>query len=131
MKSKEFQENNNPVLSVDTKKKENIGNFKNNGEEWMPKGEWEEVNTHDFPDKELGKAAPYGIYDMTRNEGWVNVGISHTAEFAVNSVRTWWNNLENNAMIIVQRLCLQQIVEEVTVTEQSYGNLSCKSLRMK
>lgn len=93
-KTKEFQKNKNPVLSVDTKKKENIGNFKNQGREWMPRGEWEEVNTHDFPDKTLGKAAPYGIYDMTRNEGWVNVGISHdTAEFAVNSIRTWWNNM--------------------------------------
>lgn len=93
-KVKEFQKNKNPVLSVDTKKKENIGNFKNNGQEWMPRGEWEEVNTHDFPDKKLGKAAPYGIYDMTRNEGWVNVGISNdTAEFAVNSIRTYWNNM--------------------------------------
>ena len=92
-KAQEFQKNKNPVLSVDTKKKENIGNFKNNGQEWMPKGEWVEVNTHDFPDKLLGKAAPYGIYDITRNEGWVNVGISHdTAEFAVHSVRTWWEN---------------------------------------
>jgi len=110
-KVKEFQKHNNPVLSVDTKKKENIGNFKNNGEEWMPKGEWEEVNTHDFPDKELGKAAPYGIYDMTRNEGWVNVGISHdTAEFAVNSIRTYWNNVgkqnyENCTEIMVTADC--------------------------
>lgn len=110
-KVKEFQKNNNPVLSVDTKKKENIGNFKNNGEEWMPKGEWEEVNTHDFPDKELGKAAPYGIYDMNRNEGWVNVGISHdTAEFAVNSIRTYWNNVgkqnyENCTEIMVTADC--------------------------
>lgn len=110
-KVKEFQKNNNPVLSVDTKKKENIGNFKNNGEEWMPRGEWEEVNTHDFPDKELGKAAPHGIYDMTRNEGWVNVGISHdTAEFAVNSIRTYWNNVgkqnyENCTEIMVTADC--------------------------
>jgi transposase len=110
-KVKEFQKNKNPVLSVDTKKKENIGNFKNNGREWMPKGEWEEVNTHDFPDKALGKAAPYGIYDMTRNEGWVNVGISHdTAEFAVHSIRTWWNNMgkelyENCTEIMVTADC--------------------------
>jgi hypothetical protein len=110
-KVKEFQKNKNPVLSVDTKKKENIGNFKNNGREWLPRGEWEEVNTHDFPDKALGKAAPYGIYDMTRNEGWVNVGISHdTAEFAVNSIRTWWNNMgkelyENCATIMVTADC--------------------------
>jgi hypothetical protein len=93
-KAKEFVNKGNPVLSVDTKKKENVGNFKNNGKEWMPKGEWTQVNTHDFPDKALGKAAPYGIYDTTRNEGWVSIGISHdTAEFAVNSIRTWWNNM--------------------------------------
>jgi transposase len=94
--AKEFQKKKNPVLSVDTKKKENIGNFKNGGQEWMPKGEWTEVNVHDFPDKKLGKAAPYGVYDIARNEGWVNVGISHdTAEFAVNSIRTWWNEMGN------------------------------------
>jgi hypothetical protein len=93
-KAKEFEEQKKPVLSVDTKKKENIGNFKNNGEEWMPKGESIEVNTHDFPDKVLGKAAPYGVYDIHQNKGWVNIGISHdTAEFAVNSIRTWWNNM--------------------------------------
>jgi len=68
-RAKEFQKNKSPVLSVDTKKKENIGNFKNNGTEWMPKGQSIEVNTHDFPDKTLGKAAPCGIYDITRNEG--------------------------------------------------------------
>ncbi len=110
-KAKEFQKNKNPVLSVDTKKKENIGNFKNNGKEWMPKGEWVEVNTHDFPDKTLGKAAPYGIYDITRNEGWVNIGISHdTAEFAVNSIRIWWNNMgkvlyENCTEIMITADC--------------------------
>jgi transposase len=110
-KTKEFQKNKNPVLSVDTKKKENIGNFKNNGKEWMPKGEWTEVNTHDFPDKELGKVAPYGIYDTTRNEGWVNIGISHdTAEFAVNSIRTWWKNMgkdlyENCTEIMITADC--------------------------
>jgi hypothetical protein len=93
-KAKEFQKDKNPVLSVDTKKKENIGDFKNNGKEWMPKGESIEVRTHDFPDKTLGKAAPYGVYDIGRNEGWVNVGISHdTAEFAVHSIRTWWNKM--------------------------------------
>jgi Rhodopirellula transposase DDE domain len=90
-KSKEFLKERKPILSVDTKKKENVGNFKNNGKEWMPKGELEEVTTHDFPDKELGKAAPYGVYDVHLNKGWVSVEISHdTAEFAVQSIRTWW-----------------------------------------
>jgi len=87
----EFLEQGRPVLSVDTKKKELIGNFKNAGREWQKKGEPVAVNLHDFADKELGKAIPYGIYDIGRNEGWVNVGISHdTAEFAVESIRRWW-----------------------------------------
>lgn len=82
---------NQPVISVDTKKKELIGNFKNNGPEWRPKGKPQEVNTHDFPDPILGKVAPYGVYDLGRNEGWVNVGIDHdTAAFAVESIRRWW-----------------------------------------
>lgn len=80
-----------PVLSVDTKKKELIGNYKNAGREWRRKGDPVLVNMHDFADKELGKAIPYGVYDIGRNEGWVNVGISHdTAEFAVESIRRWW-----------------------------------------
>jgi hypothetical protein len=80
-----------PCISVDTKKKENIGEFKNNGKEYCPKATPIRVNTHDFPDKKLGKVAPYGIYDIGQNAGWVSVGISSdTAEFAVNSIRTWW-----------------------------------------
>lgn len=83
----------NPVLSVDTKKKELIGNYKNNGKTWLPKGKPIEVNGHDFPDKINGKAVPYGIYDIHNNQGYVNVGIDHdTAEFAVGSIRRWWNN---------------------------------------
>lgn len=84
----------NPVISVDTKKKELVGNYKNNGQTWLPKGKPILVNTHDFPDKQFGKVAPYGIYDMTRNEGYVNVGITHdTAEFSVASIRRWWEEL--------------------------------------
>jgi hypothetical protein len=80
-----------PCISIDTKKKENIGQFKNNGQEYAPKGKPTKINTHDFPNKELGKVAPYGIYDIGENTGWVSVGISSdTAEFAVNSIRTWW-----------------------------------------
>ncbi len=86
-----FQKNHYPVISVDTKKKENIGNFKNRGKEYQPKGNPEKVKTHDFPDKKLGKVSPYGVYDISRNKGWVSVGISSdTAEFAVNSIRSWW-----------------------------------------
>jgi transposase len=86
-----FQSNQQPVISVDTKKKELIGNFRNGGKEYHPEGEPEEVKVYDFEDKALGKVAPYGVYDITRNTGWVNVGISSdTAAFAVNSIRQWW-----------------------------------------
>ena len=86
-----FQKNHKPVISVDTKKKENIGNFKNNGKEYCQKRHPTEVNGHDFPDKKLGKVSPYGGYDVSKNKGWVSVGISHdTAEFAVNTIRSWW-----------------------------------------
>jgi hypothetical protein len=79
-----------PVISVDTKKKELIGNFKNGGTDYRPKGDPLNVNVHDFQDKELGKVVPHGIYDPTTNAGWVSVGITHdTAEFAVQSIRTW------------------------------------------
>ncbi|MGE5636883.1 MAG: ISAzo13 family transposase [Nocardioidaceae bacterium] len=83
-----------PVISVDTKKKELVGDFKNAGREWRPKGEPELVRVHDFKDKQLGKAIPYGVYDIASNEGWVSVGIDHdTAQFAVNSIRSWWQHL--------------------------------------
>ncbi len=80
-----------PVVSVDTKKKENVGNFKNGGQEWRPAGDPVKVSDHDFPDKELGKAIPYGVYDVAANTGWVSVGTDHdTAQFAVQTIRTWW-----------------------------------------
>jgi len=83
-----------PVISVDTKKKELVGDFKNAGREWRPKGAPELVRSHDFKDKELGKAIPYGIYDLADDRGWVNVGIDHdTAQFAVASIRGWWHHL--------------------------------------
>ncbi len=80
-----------PVISIDCKKKENIGSFKNNGAEYRPKGEPQEVLDHDFPLPEFGKAAPYGVYDIASNGGFVNVGIrADTAQFAINSIRVWW-----------------------------------------
>jgi hypothetical protein len=83
-----------PVISVDTKKKELIGNFKNGGADYRPKGGPLEVNVHDFKDKELGKVVPHGVYDPTTNVGWVSVGITHdTAEFAVQSIRTWLDRI--------------------------------------
>jgi hypothetical protein len=85
---------NQPVISVDTKKKELVGNFKNNGREWRPQGNPEEVRVHDFLIKELGRAVPYGIYDLAANAGWVSVGMNHdTAAFAVNSIRRWWQEI--------------------------------------
>ena len=90
-KAREFQARGEPVISVDTKKKELIGDFHTDGQEWQPKGKPETVRSHDFIDRDLGKAIPYGVYDIARNEGWVNVGIDHdTAEFAVESIRRWW-----------------------------------------
>jgi hypothetical protein len=83
-----------PAISVDTKKKELVGDFKNGGREWRPRGIPEEVRVHDFLDKTLGKAIPYGVYDMVHNQGWVSVGIDHdTAQFAANSIRRWWTEM--------------------------------------
>ncbi len=90
--AREFQGGGRPVISVDAKKKELIGPFKNGGREWAPKGKPVEVQVHDFMDPALGKAIPYGIYDLERNLGWVNVGQDHdTATFAVESIRRWWH----------------------------------------
>ena len=87
-----------PVISVDTKKKELIGRFKNGGRQWRPKGRPERVNVHDFPDPRKGKAIPYGVYELGRNVGWVSVGIDHdTARFAVATIRRWWRELGRKA----------------------------------
>lgn len=90
----DFHRRNQPVISVDTKKKELVGYYKNNGREWQKKREPVEVNMHDFPDKELGKIVPYGIYDILHNEGWMHLGIDHdTAQFAAESIRMWWKRM--------------------------------------
>ena len=89
-----LQRRGQPVISVDTKKKELVGDYKNTGQEWQPAGEPEEVRVHDFPNREFGKAVPYGVYDLSNNEGWVSVGINHdTAQFAVASIGRWWNEM--------------------------------------
>ena len=83
-----------PAISVDTKKKELVGPFKNGGREWHPEGQPELVRVHDFVDRDLGRASPYGVYDLAENTGWVNVGIDHdTASFAVGSIRRWWHSM--------------------------------------
>ena len=95
---KAFQANEQPVISVDAKKKELVGDFKSVGREWQRQGEPVPVRVHDFLDAELGKAIPYGVYDLLRNEGWVNVGVDHdTAEFAVESIRRWWTRMGKKA----------------------------------
>jgi len=92
--AEDFLAQGQPAISVDTKKKELVGEFSNGGREWQPKGEPDEVKVHDFVDKELGRAVPYGVYDLANDEGWVSVGDSaDTAEFAVNSIRAWWANM--------------------------------------
>jgi len=89
-----FQRRRQPVVSVDTKKKELVGEFKNAGQEWQPQGHPQKVKVHDFPDKKLGKAIPSGVYDRASNEGWVSVGIDHdTARFATASIRRWWQEM--------------------------------------
>jgi hypothetical protein len=93
-KAKAFVDNDEPVVSVDTKKKENVGEYGNGGTEWQPKGEPDEVLVHDFVDPEAGKAVPYGVYDLKNNEGWVSVGDNaDTAAFAVNAIRSWWKRM--------------------------------------
>jgi hypothetical protein len=96
-----------PVVSVDAKKKELVGAFKNGGREWQPQGRPEPVNVHDFPDKQVGKAIPYGVYDVGRNAGWVTVGRDHdTATFAVASLRRWWQVVGMDAYPGAERLLI-------------------------
>ena len=91
---RQFHKQDQPAISVDTKKKELVGDFRNAGQEWRPQGQPEQVRVHDFLDKTLGKAIPYGVYDILNNQGWVSVGIDHdTAQFATNSIRRWWREM--------------------------------------
>jgi len=92
--AKAFAKRGQPVISVDTKKKELVGDYKNGGKEWQPAGMPEQVQVHDFPDPCVGKAIPYGVYDINRNEGWVTVGVDHdTADFAVAAIHAWWQHM--------------------------------------
>ncbi len=108
-KAQRYLKRSEPVISVDTKKKELVGDFKNAGHEWQPQGEPEQVRVHDFeirqPDK--GKVAPYGVYDLGRNVGWVSVGVDHdTAEFAVESIRRWWRWMGRRSYPKARRLLI-------------------------
>jgi len=104
---KDRQDAGTPVVSVDAKKKELIGNFKNPGAEWNRQGEPEQVEAYDFPDQALGKVTPYGVYDVTANTGWVSVGVDHdTAVFAVNTIRTWWHTIGKQTYAHAQQLLI-------------------------
>jgi hypothetical protein len=108
-----------PAISVDTKKKETLGKRKNPGREWRPKGKPREVDVHDFPDPRKGKAVPYGVYDLSHNEAWVSVGVSSdTAEFAVETIRAWWNRLGRPRHPVARRLL---------ITADSGGSNSCRN----
>jgi hypothetical protein len=132
---KEHMLEQSPVISVDTKKKELVGDFKNAGQELRPKASPEEVRVHDFIDRDLGRAVPYGIYDIADNKGWVGVGVDHdTAAFAVNTIRRWWNTMgqerypdakrlmitadgggSNGARVRLWKIELQKFVDEIGI----------------
>jgi hypothetical protein len=106
-RAKVFQKQGQPVVSVDTKKKELVGQYRNGGQEWHLQGQPEEVNVHDFPDKVLGKIIPYGVYDEGTNTGWVSVGVDHdTAEFAVETVRRWWRHMGSKVYPKAKRILI-------------------------
>jgi hypothetical protein len=113
-----LQRRGQPVISVDTKKKELVGNFRNGGREWRPAGKPLEVRVHDFQDVELGKAIPYGVYDLTNNEAWVSIGIDHdTADFAVKTILRWWRKMGRKRFPNAQ---------EVLLTADSGGSNSAR-----
>ena len=113
------QKRGQPVVSVDTKKKELVGDFKNAGQEWRPKDDPQKVRVHDFKDKELGKAIPYGVYDVANNQGWVSVGIDHdTAQFAANSISRWYEDMGSKRF---------PRARELMITADGGGSNSCRS----
>jgi len=122
-KVRSFQERRQPVISIDSKKRENLGNFKHAGHEWRPSGQPRRVRTHDFRDKTLGSAVPFGVFDVAQNEGWVNVGVDHnTADFAGASVLCWWREMGKAAYPDAASLL---------VTADSGGSNGARSRRWK
>jgi hypothetical protein len=118
-KAKDCVERGVPVISVDTKKKELIGNFKNGGREWQPQGEPELVDVHDFPSDAVGKAIPYGVYDLAANDGFVSVGVDHdTPVFAVTSIEAWWKRIGSKRYAGAR---------EIFITADAGGSNSCRS----
>ena len=123
-----FQAAGEPAISVDTKKKELVGDFKNGGRELRPKGQPEPVRVHDFVIPELGKAVPYGVYDIAANTGWVNLGINHdTAAFAVESIRRWWHELGAARYPAATRLLIPLTAAAAMVHGCVCGSANCKS----
>jgi Rhodopirellula transposase DDE domain len=117
-----------PVISVDTKKKELVGDFRNPGREYCPQGNPEEVRVHDFLIKELGRAVPYGVYDLAANFGWVSVGVDHdTAAFAVNSIRHWWQAVGRARYPDATRLLITADGAAATGRGCGCGNANCRS----
>jgi hypothetical protein len=117
--TRRLQKRGQPVVSVDTKKKELLGDFKNGGREWQPPGEPEEVRVHDFQDRTLGKAIPYGVYDVANNQGWVSVGVHHdTAQFAARTIRRWWDHMGCRRF---------PRARELLITADGGGSNSCRS----
>jgi transposase len=132
-KVRSFQKLGQPVISVDAKKRELLGDFKGDGREWQPKGKPEQVRTHDFKDEDLGVGIPYGVYDQTQNNGWVSVGIDHnTAEFATETIRRWWRHMgsksypeatellitadgggSNGSRARLWKVCLQELADDL------------------
>jgi hypothetical protein len=117
--ARKLQKRDQPVISVDTKKKELVGDFKNGGREWRPQGQPEGVRVHDFLDKKLGKAIPYGVYDLAANTGWVSVGIDHdTSDFAVETIRRWWHHMGRKRY---------PKAKELLITADGGGSNGCRS----
>ena len=134
----DYQRTGDPVISVDTKKKELVGDFKNAEREWQPQGRPEEVRVHDFIDPDLGKVAPYGVYDLTTNTGWVNVGIDHdTSEFAVESGRCWWREMGQPIYPSARRLLItgnwrgRPLVSREVVVNLIAGTTTRQGLKIK
>ena len=122
---------NQPVISVDTKKKELVGDFKNAGREWRPQGAPEDVRVHDFLIKELGRAVPYGIYDLAANTGWVNVGVDNdTAAFAVQTIRRWWQEVGRVRYPLARRLLITADGGGSNGCACVCGNLNCSGSPM-
>src|SRR5262245_21602781 len=123
-----FLRTGDPVISDDTKKKELVGNYKNNGRVWRPKGEPVEVNVHDFIDPALPRAVPYGVYDLTNNIGWVSVGTDRdTASFAVNAIRRWWTAMGKERNPKASRVMITADGAAAMATACGYGRWNCRS----